>query len=84
MSGKYSSPFDDLLASNQKQMDDVLGGSSRSYSTRSAAATPMATPTATPTVTATPGPATSQGTSDSTGDGTISGTANGIPFSLKI
>ncbi|MBT4020410.1 MAG: hypothetical protein HOE62_20835 [Alphaproteobacteria bacterium] len=69
MSGKYSSPFDDLLASNQKQMDDVLGGPGRSYAPRPAAPT---------SVTASPPP------SDNTGGNTISGTANGIPFSLKV
>jgi hypothetical protein len=73
MSGKYTSPFDDLLASNQKQMDDVLGGSSGSYSPRASATTPTA-----------PTSAMSQNTSEPAGDGTISGTANGIPFSLKV
>jgi len=76
MSGKYSSPFDDLLASNQKQMDDVLGGSSGSYAPRARAATASAP---TPLTAAEP-----EITSDSTSDGIVSGTANGIPFSLKV
>jgi hypothetical protein len=68
MSGKYTSAFDDMLANNEKQMNDVLGVSS-TLPRQSTAAAPAPTPA----------PDKSQ---VATGD-TVSGTANGIPFTLK-
>ncbi|MBT3788993.1 MAG: hypothetical protein HN725_16110 [Alphaproteobacteria bacterium] len=68
MSGKYTSAFDDMLASNEKQMNDVLGVSPASRHQSKPVAAEQA-----------PVPDTSRAaTSD-----TVSGTANGIPFTLK-
>ena len=76
MSGKYTSPFDELLASNQKQMDTVLG--ERSY-------TPPPRVEA-PSISAAPPPAPVHNPSTGVGPAgkVLSGTVKGIPFQVKV
>jgi hypothetical protein len=70
MTGKYTSPFDDLLASNQKQLDDVLGGASQAFTARPKIPTAAAPP--------------AENSVDSDNPSVIKGTSNGIPFQLKV
>jgi hypothetical protein len=74
MSGKYTSPFDDLLASNQQQINDVMGGPSKAFATQ----------TSTSSSAGTPPPQQTSSQSGTTDSSVINGTADGIPFSLKI
>jgi hypothetical protein len=69
MTGNYTSPFDDLLAENQKQLDDVLGGTS--------SALPTATEVSPAATIAEPQPIIS-------GPKTVAGTVNGVPFRLTV
>jgi len=75
MPSSYASPFDDLLANNEKQMDEVMGGSSNTFSK----------PVEHPVAGKRPSRSMPQEQSrDPAGPATISGTANGVTFTLRV
>ena len=77
MPSSYASLFDDLLASNKQQMDEIMGGTASSPTAHAPSAVAAKDDGAARTTTETTA-------TNSRQPETLSGTANGVPFRITV